>query len=73
MQSHLSVILCHVDTVDHPMGHVQRTNLMRICCMYNRPILWGHDACYKVPDACTEAQSYGTVHVPIHVPMPGLK
>ena len=38
--------------------------------MYNGPILWvngnvqrGHDACYKEPDACTEDQSYGTVHV----------
>ena len=31
--------------------------------MYKGPILWGHDACYKEPDACTEDQSYGTVHV----------
>ena len=27
------------------------------------PILWGHNACYKEPDACTEDQSYGIVHV----------
>ena len=27
------------------------------------PILWGNDACYKEPDACTEDQSYGTMHV----------
>ena len=36
-------------------------------CVCNRsiygPILWGHDACYNEPDACTEDQSYGTVHV----------
>ena len=30
--------------------------------MYKGPILWEHDACYKEPDACTEDQSYGTVH-----------
>ena len=52
------------------MGHVQRTNPMGICCMYKGPILWGHDACYKEPDACTEDQSYGTVHI---APMHGLK
>ena len=44
----------------NPMGHVQRTNPMGICCMYKGPILWGHDACYKEPDACTEDQSYGS-------------
>ena len=54
----------------NPMGHVQRTNPMGICCMYKGPILWGHDACYKEPDACTEDQSYGTVHI---APMHGLK
>ena len=42
------------------MGHVQRTNPMGICYMYKGSILWGHDA---EPDACTEDQSYGTVHV----------
>ena len=31
------------------------------------PILWGQEACYKEPDACTEDQSYmyGTVHVQV--------
>ena len=43
------------------MGHMQ----MGICCtcMYKGPILWGHDASYKGPDAVTADQSYGTVHV----------
>ena len=27
------------------------------------PILCGHDAWYKEPDACTEDHTYGTVHV----------
>ena len=54
----------------NPMSHVQRTNpIYGICCMYKvwvmhkRPNLWGHNARYKEPDACTEDQSNGTVHV----------
>ena len=31
--------------------------------MYKGPILWGQEACYKEPDACTEDQLYWTVHV----------
>ena len=51
----------HVQWINLTM-HVQWTN-PGICCMYKGPILWGHDACYKEPDACKEDQSYGTVHI----------
>ena len=26
---------------------------------------WGHNACYKEPDACPEDQSYGMLHVQV--------
>ena len=45
----------------NPKGNVQRTNPMGN--VYKGPILWGQEACYKEPDASTEDQSYGTVHV----------
>ena len=32
-------------------------------CAFRGPILWCHDTYYKKPDACTEDQSYGSVHV----------
>ena len=51
------------EAMDQSYGSCAKTNPMGICCMYNAPILWGHDACNKEPDACTEDQSYGTAHV----------
>ena len=50
----------HVQRIN-PTGNVQRTNPMGN--VYKGPILWGQEACYKEPDASTEDQSYGTVHV----------
>ena len=71
-----SVIFCHVDpTVCLAGVHC----VCVCVCTFRGPILWdhdfvcngsiygqilwGHDACCKKPDACTEDQSYGTVHV----------
>ena len=59
------VMMCvqRINLWTNPTGHVQRTNPMGICYMHKGPI---HDACYNEPDACTEDQSYRTVHVPMH-------
>ena len=64
-----SVIFCYVDTkVCWASVHCMRTfrdpSMICVCngSIYE-PILWGHNACYKEPDACTEDQSYGIVHV----------
>ena len=57
------VMMCvkRINQWTNPMGHVQRTNPM------------GQEACYKEPDACTEDQSYETVHVATCTYMHGLK
>ena len=46
-QSH-GVMMCvqWINVWTNPMGLVQRTNPMGICCMYRRPILWDSACSY---------------------------